>query len=82
MSLSLALVWNNISAQTDFRAVFWIYFVFLTAAMRPSLLSSMYHSKVSPSLSPRNTAMPSGTVALSEVDPGLAIDTFDLSFMV
>ena len=41
----------------------------------------MHHSRVSPSLSPRNTAMPSGTVALSEVDPGLAIDTFDLRFM-
>ena len=25
--------------------------------------------------------MPSGTVALSDVDPGLAIDTFDLRFM-
>ena len=56
--------------------------VFLTVAMRPPSVSSIRHSNVSPGLSSRKTAMPSGTVALSDFDFGRAIDVFDLRLML
>jgi hypothetical protein len=50
-------------------------------AARPSGVSVICHSSVSPALSPRKTAMPSGMVALSDFDLGQAIDVFDLRLM-
>jgi hypothetical protein len=58
------------------------YLDFLTVAMRSLPNVSMHHSSVSPALSPRNSAIPSGMVALRLFDFGLAIDVFDLSGML
>jgi hypothetical protein len=53
-----------------------------TVATRPFGVSVIVHSNVSPALRPRNTAMPSGIVALSDFDFGRAIDVFDLRLML
>ena len=51
--------------------------IFLTVATRPSGVSVICHSSVSPALSPRKTAMPSGMVARRDFDFDRAIDVFD-----
>jgi hypothetical protein len=51
-------------------------------AVRPSGVSFICHSKVSPGCKFKNSAIPSGIVALSDFDFGLAIEVFDLSGMV
>jgi hypothetical protein len=55
--------------------------IFLTVAARPSGVSVICHSKLSPGCSPRKMQMPSGMVALSDFDFGRAIDVFDLRLM-
>jgi hypothetical protein len=50
-------------------------------ATRPFGVSVICHSSVSPGLRSRKTAMPSGTVALSDFDFGRAIEVFDLRLM-
>ncbi len=50
-------------------------------AARPSGVSVICHSSVSPALIPRKTQIPSGIVALSDFDFGRAIDVFDLRLM-
>jgi hypothetical protein len=51
-------------------------------ATRPLGVSVICHSKVSPGCKFKNSAIPSGIVALRLFDFGLAIDVFDLSGMV
>jgi hypothetical protein len=50
--------------------------------MRPFGVSVICHSSVSPGCKFKNSAIPSGTVALRDFDFGLAIDVFDVSGMV
>jgi hypothetical protein len=50
--------------------------------MRPFWVSVICHSKVSPGCKFKNSAIPSGMVALSDFDLGRAIDVFDLSGMI
>jgi hypothetical protein len=50
--------------------------------MRPFWVSVICHSKVSPGCKFKNSTIPSGIVALSDFDFGLAIDVFDLSGMI
>jgi hypothetical protein len=50
--------------------------------VRPFPEVSICHSKVSPGCNLKNSAIPSGTVALKDFDFGLAIDVFDVSGMV
>ena len=54
---------------------------FLTVAMRSFPEVSMHHSSVSPGCKFRNSAIPSGTVALRDFDFGRAIDVLLLSGM-
>jgi hypothetical protein len=56
-------------------------FDFLTVATRSPWTTSICQSKVSPGCKPRNSAMPSGTVALRLRESGRAIEVFDLSGM-
>ena len=57
------------------------FFAFLTIVTRSPWTISIFHSKLSPAVSPRKTQMPSGTVARRDFDFGLAIDVFDLRLM-
>jgi hypothetical protein len=54
-------------------------FAFLTKTARSPCAVSIDHSNVSPGCKFKNSTMPSGMVALSDFDFGLAIDIFDLS---
>ena len=50
---------------------------FFTKTIRSSFLMSMRHSNLSPSVSSRNAAIPSGIVARSDLVPGRASPTVE-----
>jgi len=57
------------------------FYILLTMTARSLPDVAIVHSNLSPGLSWRNTAMPSGIVALSDFDFGRAIEIFDLRLM-